>query len=226
MKFFEALETPTPSTAKPQKGNAAFIKRNLMMTVTRETLVPEIEKWLYSFEGAVTRAVFDSQMRRLNFDDEIAKDQLEKAIGKRTIPLPPPPKNPPLERPLAELILETPFIALRGRYFKDKIREAVKVLKTCGVLYVLPVEELIQEFKSYEDKGKAPQMIDAAIDADFLIVVDLEMPIHLEWHIREAIERIGRLRTKKKAPIISTWNRFNDCNAFFKNFKIFDARYK
>ena len=95
-------------------------------------------------------------------------------------------------------------------------------LKKFGDVYVLSIEELIVEFKSYNEKGKGPQMIEKAIETDFLIIVDLEIPIHLEWHINEAIERIGRLREKNNRPIISTWNRFNDCNRFFERFKIYD----
>ena len=64
-------------------------------------------------------------------------------------------------------------------------------------------------------------MIDKAIECDFLIVVDLEMTIHLEWHIREALNRILRKRMADKKPIISTWNRFNDVNDFFEKFKIY-----
>lgn len=223
MKLFEQQEVIKHEVEEPvQKDKAYFIKRNLLNNVNRNPKVYDaIEKWLMSFEGAMSKAIFSQQMKRLNFDDEVALSQLEKAIGRRVIPLPPPPKMPAIPKPLVEQMLDDNYVAVTGRKFRGAIKESIQMLKTCGVVYVLPVEDLIVEFKSYEDKGRAPKMIEKAIEADFLIVVGLERAIHLEWHIAEAINRIGRLREQRKKPIISTWNRYNDCNEFFKRFKIY-----
>lgn len=223
MKLFENKPIERKEVEKPAVNNAEFIKRNLMKSVDRVKEVRDaVERWLYSFDGAITKKVFAHQMKRLDFDDEKALAQLERAIGRRTIPLPPPPKPPKMVKTLLEHMVDDIYVAITGKNHKRVIREAVKELKQFGTLYVLSVEELIVEFKSYGEKGASPHMIEQAIDSDFLIIVDLEMPIHLEWHIREAIDRIGRLREKDKKPIISTWNRFNNVNDFFTRFKIYE----
>ncbi len=223
MKFFRDKKIERKEIKKPVVDNSAFIKQNLMKSVDRSKVVREaVERWLFSFDGAITKDRFEGQMRRLDFDDEKALLQLQKAEGRRTIPLPPAPRPPVMEKSIVETMVEDTYVAVSGRRHKKLIKEAVQELKKFGDVYVLSIEELIVEFKSYNEKGKGPQMIEKAIETDFLIIVDLEMPIHLEWHINEAIERIGRLREKNKKPIISTWNRFNDCNRFFERFKIYD----
>ena len=223
MKFFRDKKFERKEIKKPVVDNSAFIKQNLMKSVDRSKVVREaVERWLFSFDGAITKDRFEGQMRRLDFDDEKALLQLQKAEGRRTIPLPPAPRPPVMEKSIVETMVEDTYVAVSGRRHKKLIKEAVQELKKFGDVYVLSIEELIVEFKSYNEKGKGPQMIEKAIETDFLIIVDLEMPIHLEWHINEAIERIGRLREKNNKPIISTWNRFNDCNRFFERFKIYD----
>ncbi len=223
MKFFQDKKIERKEVKKPIVDNSAFIKQNLMKSVDRSKVVREaVERWLFSFDGAMTKNRFEGQMKRLDFDDEKALLQLQKAAGRRTIPLPPAPRPPVMEKSIVETMVEDTYVAVSGRRHKKLIKEAVQELKKFGDVYVLPIEELIVEFKSFNEKGKGPQMIEKAIETDFLIIVDLEMPIHLEWHINEAIERIGRLREKAKKPIISTWNRFNDCNRFFERFKIYE----
>ncbi len=223
MKFFRDKKIERKEIKKPVVDKSAFIKQNLMKSVDRSKVVREaVEKWLFSFDGAITRDRFDGQMRRLDFDDEKALLQLQKAEGRRTIPLPPAPRPPVMEKSIVETMVEDTYVAVSGRRHKKLIKEAVQELKKFGDVYVLSIEELIVEFKSFNEKGKGPQMIQEAIETDFLIIVDLEIPIHLEWHINEAIERIGRLREKNNKPIISTWNRFNDCNRFFERFKIYE----
>jgi len=223
MKLFEnqpPVERKEP--VKPEVDNSAFIKRNLMKSVDRSPEVYKaVEDWLFSFVGGISKISFQAQMKRLDWDDQKALAQLERAKGRRVIPLPPPPKMPPLPKPLLEQMLDDLYVAVYGRKFRPAIKEVIQQLKTCGSVYVLSIEELIVEFKSYNNKGKSPQMIEQAIEADFLVIVDLEMTIHLEWHINEAIERIGRMREAQNKPIISTWNRYNDCNAFFERFKIY-----
>lgn len=223
MKFFQDKKVERKEVKKPVVDNSVFIKQNLMKSVDRSQVVREaVEKWLFSFDGAMAKDRFEGQMRRLDFDDEKALLQLQKAVGRRTIPLPPAPRPPKMEKGIVETMVEDTYVAVSGRRHKKLIKEAVQELKKFGDVYVLSIEELIVEFKSFNEKGKGPQMIEKAIETDFLIIVDLEMPIHLEWHINEAIERIGRLREKSKKPIVSTWNRFNDCNRFFERFKIYD----
>lgn len=223
MKFFENRVVERKEIAQPNVDNADFIKRNLMKSVDRSKEVrAAVEKWLFTFDGAMTKKVFEHQMKRLDFDDTKALAQLALAVGRRTIPLPKEPRPPKLEQSIVAQMVQDTYVAVTGRRFKALVKEAVKELRPYGSLVVLSMEELIVEFKGYYEKGRGPKMIEDAIEADFLIVVDLEMPIHLEWHIREAIERIGRMREKNKKPIISTWNRYNDCNEFFKRFKIYE----
>ena len=225
MKMFENQEKR--EIKEPEKvvvDNSTYIKQNLMKSVDRSKEVYQaVEEWLYSFEGAITKQAFTHQMKRLDFSDSIALNQLQRAKGRRNIPLPPVPKNPALPKSAMEQMVEDTYIALTGRKFKPCIKATIKELKECGEVYVLEVEELILQFKDYEHKGSSPQMIDKAIECDFLVIVDLEMPIHLEWHIHEALNRILRKRKQKKKPIISTWNRFNDCNDFFESFKIYQV---
>lgn len=199
-----------------------FIKDNLMKSVDRSELVRKaVRTWLLSFEGGMTRKAFDQQLKRLDWNDDIALSQLARAEGRRVIPLPPPPKKPALDKPLLEKMLDETYVAVYGRKFKPAIKEVVKQLRECGKTYVLQVEELLMQFIDYEHRGTSPQMIEQAVEADFLVIVDLEMPIHLTWHVHEAISRIGRMREAKKKPIISTWCRFNDCNDFFERFKVY-----
>ena len=223
MKLFEQQEpVERKEPERPVSDTSAFIKNNLMKSVDRSTEVRKaVEKWLFSFDGGISKIAFTAQMKRLDWDDQKALSQLERAIGRRIIPLPPPPKMPPLPKPLVEQMVDETFVAVTGRKFRPAIKEVISQLKECGDVYVLPIEELILQFKGYDNKGSAPKMIDRAIECDFLVIVDLEMTIHLEWHISEAIERIGRMREAKKAPIISTWNRYNDCNKFFERFHIY-----
>ena len=222
MKLFEEVKPEQKIVEKPIVDNAEFIKRNLMKSVQRTGAVYNaIADWLFSFEGGITKKLFDAQMKRLDWDDEKALEQLSRAKGKRTIPLAPAPKMPKLEGTLIEKMLEEKYVAVYGRKFKPAIKELVSQLKECGTVYVLQVEELILQFKDYEHKGSSPQMIDSAIGADFLVIVDLEMPIHIEWHIHEALNRIGRKRFEAKKPIVSTWCRFNDVNDFFSHFKVY-----
>lgn len=180
-----------------------------------------VQEWIVSFRGGITKSAYESQIKRLDFDDNIAETQLAKAIGKRTIPLPPPPKKPCLNTSLLEKMVEEHYVGVYGKGFKKEIKNLVSQLRECGTVYVLEIEKLCLEFSSYENKGKSPEMIKDAVESDFLIITDLEMPIHLEWHIREAIERIGRIREEHHKPIVSTWCRFNDCNAFFERFHVY-----
>lgn len=224
-KFFEDLEIERKEIEKPVVNSDAFIKSNLLKGVTRTgDVYNALRDWLFSFEGGMTRKAFDQQVKRLDWDDAKALEQLKRALGKRVIPLPPPPKMPKLEKSLVEQMVDDKYVAVFGRKFKEQIHDAVKVLKDCGSVYVLEVEHLLVEFVDYEHRGKSVEMIQNALDADFLIIVNLEMPIHLTWHVHEAISRIGRLRKEADKPIISTWCRFNDCNDFFEMFKIYDAR--
>ena len=75
-----------------------------------------------------------------------------------------------------ETMVEDTYVAVSGRRCRKLIKEAVQELKKFGDVYVLSIEELIVEFKSFNEKGKGPQMIEKAIETDFLIIVDLEMP--------------------------------------------------
>lgn len=222
MKLFEEYKPEVVVREPEPVDSSSFIKLNLMKSVDRDKDTRDkIQAWLFSFDGAITKAAFSQQMKRLSKDAAVAASQLLKATGRRVIPLPPPEAKPRLEQPLVAQMLEDRFVAIYGRGFKSALKEAVRMLREAGEVYVLQVEELILQFKSYEDKGKAPEMIDKAIESDFLVIVDLEMPIHIEWHIREAIERIGRRREAQGKPIISTWCRFNDVNDFFQAFKIY-----
>ncbi len=224
-KFFENKPFEAIEIEKPKVDNAHFVKQNLMKSVDRSPEVRKaVEDWLYSFEGALTKKAFAYQLSRLDFDDSKALEQLERAKGRRTIPLPPPPKLPVMQKPLIAQMADDVYVAIRGRGFKKAVKEVIPQLRQYGSVYVLRMEEFILEFKSYENKGNAYTMIQDAIDADFLIVLDLEIPMKLEWHVNEAIERIGRMREEKNLPIIASWNRFNDCNRFFSRFKMYEIK--
>ena len=223
--FADVVKDKVDVSSTPAVDSSQYIKQNLMKNVMRsDSVYKAVEEWLFSFQGAMSKDIFLQQMKRLDFDDSKALAQLEKARGKRAIPLPPPPPMPVLERPLLEVLIEDRMVAVFGRAFKSVVKKALAELRAEGTVYVLSVEKLILQFKSYDDKGTAPQMIQDAIECDFLFIADLEIPIHLEWHIVEALERIGRQRKQGKKVILSTWNRFNDCNRFFEMFKIYDIK--
>lgn len=220
MKLFEEQKPIERVVKQPiVVDSSTFIKNNLLKSVERSGEVYEgISSWLHSFEGAITKALFNKQLRKLSTDDGVALKQLVEAKGRRAISYAPVEKSV-LEKPLIETMVEYTKVAICGKGFKKVLKQAVDELKSFGTVYVLSIEELILQFKSYKDKGNTPEIVDKAINCDFLFMVDLERPIHLERRIIETIERIGRFRKDK--PIVSTWNKFNDCKEFFKPFKIF-----
>ena len=168
MKFFENMKVEIKEVEKPKVDSSDFIKNNLMKSVDRSKVVRDaVQKWLFSFDGAITKEAFERQMRRLDFDDEKALLQLEQAQGRRTIPLPKPPRPPKMQGSVIENMVKDTYVAISGRGYKTVIRDTVKELKQFGTVYVLSVEELIIQFKSYHEKGSSPQMIEKAIEADF-----------------------------------------------------------
>lgn len=224
MKLFEDNPVEIKQPEKPTFDNTSFIKKNLLKTVTRsQEVIDALERWLFSFDGAISKQLFNNQLKRLAYDDAMALEQINKAMGYRTIPRQPPPKQPPLQKSLLEQMLDDIFVGVTGRKFKTEIKKVIPQLRECGTLYILPIEDFIIQFKSYKDKGSAPQMIDSAIEADFLLVVGMELPIHLEWHVQEALARIARQRWEAKKPIITTWQRHNRYGAFIENFHIYEV---
>ena len=116
MKFFRDKKIERKEIKKPVVDNSTFIKQNLMKSVDRSKVVREaVERWLFSFDGAITKDRFEGQMRRLDFDDEKALLQLQKAEGRRTIPLPPAPRPPVMEKSIVETMVEDTYVAVSGR---------------------------------------------------------------------------------------------------------------
>ena len=115
MKLFEQIQqVERPEPQKAEVDSSEFVKRNLMKSVDRSPEIRDaVEKWLFSFKGGITKDAFMWQMKRLDYDDSIAFAQLERAVGRRTIPLPPPPKKP----------LVSPACAPARRYFPFSFKQ-------------------------------------------------------------------------------------------------------
>lgn len=225
MKSFDDLE-------KREQEPHVFIdkyvyqKQRLLFNITRsERVCSEIEKWLMSFEGGMSKETFIQQVSKLDYDDDLAISQLDKSMGRRSIvkkrvSMPPLPVAKDAISLLAEGTL---FIAVSGREqaLHSYIRQTYQSLKSLGRTYVLDLNDMKLEWVDKFQKGKSPEMIQKAKDAEFLIIVGFETPLDLPFYIGDTVNTIRRYRVEKELPIISTFARFREKEKFFEYFQKF-----
>lgn len=225
MKSFDDLE-------KREQEPHVFIdkyvyqKQRLLFNITRsERVCSAIEKWLMSFQGGMSKEAFIQQVSKLDYDDDLAISQIDKSMGKRSIQkkrvaMPPLQIAKDAVSMLAEGIL---FIAVAGaeKALHAYIRQAYQTLKGLGRTYVLDLNDMKLEWVDKFQKGKSPEMIQKAKDAEFLIVVGLETPLDLPFYIGDTVNTIRRYRVEKGLPIISTFARFREKEKFFEYFQKF-----
>lgn len=228
MKSFDDLE-------KREQEPHVFIdkyvyqKQRLLFNITRsERVCSAIEKWLMSFQGGMSKEAFIQQVSKLDYDDDLAISQIEKSMGKRSIQkkraaMPPLPLAKDAVSLLAEGIL---FIAVAGaeKALHAYIRQTYQTLKGLGRTYVLDLNDMKLEWVDKFQKGKSPEMIQKAKDAEFLIVVGLETPLDLPFYIGDTVNTIRRYRVEKELPIISTFARFREKEKFFEYFEKFSVK--
>lgn len=228
MKSFDDLE-------KREQEPHVFIdkyvyqKQRLLFNITRsERVCSAIEKWLMSFQGGMSKEAFIQQVSKLDYDDDLAISQIDKSMGKRSIQkkrvdMPPLPLAKDAVSMLAEGIL---FIAVAGaeKALHSYIRQTYQTLKGLGRTYVLDLNDMKLEWVDKFQKGKSPEMIQKAKDAEFLIVVGLETPLDLPFYIGDTVNTIRRYRVEKGLPIISTFARFREKEKFFEYFEKFSVK--
>ena len=209
-KDFSDLKRPEPKPIEitDQKSDRqVFIKRNMAKSIDRSTMVIQaIVDWLLSFPTGITTTAFKAQIQRLDSEDSKAIQQLSLSKGKRTLSNPPREKPPKLDKELIEALEELNLIAIEAASGRKLIEEFMKDCPQIGI-YVLDVNELVLEYVDYTHRGKAGEIIHEANRAEILIVLGLEKPISLAYHIRDTLFQIASVRAKNKAKYtISTWN--------------------
>ena len=225
MKSFDELE-------EREQKEPSFIdryvyqKQRLLFNLTRsERVCSAIEKWLMSFEGGMSKETFIQQVSRLDYDDDIAISQIEKSMGRRSISkkrLSMPAL--PLAKDVISLLADgTLFIAVSGREeaLHRYIRQSYQALKSLGRTYVLDLNDMRLEWVDKFQKGRSPEMVQKAKDAEFLLVVGLETPLDLPFYIGDTLNTIRRYSVERELPIISTFARFREKEKFFEYFQKF-----
>lgn len=229
MKQFDDIEM-TSEEVKPQVYDKyALQKQKLIFNVTREQEVCDaLLRWLMSFQGGMSKEAFTSQVSKLSFQTSEALQQIEKSVGKRSIAKikevqAPLPEVGDVIQMLADGVL---FIAVSGteRALHAFIRNTYQTLKRLGRTYVLDLNDLRLEWVDKFQKGKSPQMIQSAKDAEFLLIVGFETPIDLPFYIGDTLNTLRRYRVEHKMPMISTYARFRQKEKFFQYFKKYRAK--
>lgn len=222
MQSFDDLEIVEQEV--PVYDKYALQKQRLLMNVTRsDKVISAISTWLMSFEGGVSKDVFMKQVAKLDFNDELAIEQLTRSKGRRSITkprvvAPPLPEVGNIIQMLSEGNL---YIAVNGGEgaLRSYIRDTYQTLKSLGTTYVLDVNDLRLEWAEKSKPGKSGEMLRNSKDAEFLIVEGFQTPIDLPFYIGDAINAVRRYRVERNMPIISTYTRYRDKDRFFQYFK-------
>lgn len=201
------LPQPLSSTKQVAEEKTYFVKRSLAWGVDRSEAVRQaIFDWLLSFDGAMLKKTFTTQLCRLEADDAVALQQLERSKGKRTIQLPPRVKPPKIDLSnIAYELTQNNLVIIEGRSGLELIKKFKQSLPELGT-YVLDVNELILEYVDYQHRGRAGDIIESASKADVLFITGLERSIALPYHIKDTLYQLASVRAKQKDKYtISTW---------------------
>lgn len=195
----------------PQLDKQGHIKRNQSRSVNRS---PEVQsavlEWLLSFDGGMTTKSFEAQIIRLDADDDKAMQQLQMSRGKRILSNPPRIKPPKLETDIIQALAQNSAIAIEAASGRKRIEKFISNCPEIGT-YILDMNELASEYIDYSNRGKAGQIIHDSKRAEVLIILGLDRPISLAYHIRDTLYQIVALRLKDgNKYTLSTWNYTHD----------------
>lgn len=196
-----------PVIQTTEEDRQIFIKRNLVKSLDRsEQVRAAVLEWLLSFNGGITTKAYKAQMVRLDQDDTKALQQLELSSKRRTLANPPRVKPPKLTTDIITALEQHNSIAIEassGRKLIEKFMDSCPEVGT----YILDMNELVLEYVDYSHRGKAGDIIHQSNRADILIILGLEKPISLAYHIRDTLFQILSVRSKDADKYtISTWN--------------------
>lgn len=203
----ETIIKPEAQRADDGKIRQISIKKKLVASVDRSNLVLEgIMEWVLSFPSGMTKQDFTAQIIRLDGEDGKAIEQLTKSKGKRVLVNPPRIKPPKLTAEVIEALERNNAIAIEASSGRKVIEEFLESCPETGT-YELDVNELVLEYVDYSHRGKAGEIISRANRAEILIILGLEKPISLAYHIRDTLFQIASVRAKDKGKYtITTWN--------------------
>lgn len=207
MKQFSELK-PREMKATPVvqvQDKLYFAKQKMASTVDDQEIREAVFMWLLSFQGGMTKVEFQNQLVKLDKNITTAQAQLKSSSGKRRIELPPRVK-PPKITDIAEALLEYQQIAIEAKAGYDAIEKFLCTLPEGGV-YILDLNELILEYRDYQNRGNSAQIIEKAHKASVLIIEGLHKPVALPFHIKDTLTQLATVRKKDKDKYtLSTWN--------------------
>lgn len=204
----DLTRSPAPVVPIQTEANKQiFIKRNLAKSVNRDiAVVNAIADWLLSFEGGITSKAFKDQLVGLEKDDAKAIEQLKASAGKRRITKSLRQKPPKLTGEIVDELEKHNAIAIEAKAGRNKIEEFLDDCPEIGT-YILDINELILEYVDYAHRGKAGDIIHNSTRADILVILGLEKPIALPYHIKDTLYQILSVRSKDEEKYtVSTWN--------------------
>lgn len=192
---------------QPQTDKQLHIKRNMVKSVNRsEEVKLAIIDWLLSFTGGITSKALEAQVLRLDENDNKSIQQLANSKGKRILANPPREKPPKLAIEIVEALEQYHAVAIEASSGKKQIELFLEDCPEIGT-YILDINELVLEYVDYSHRGKAGEIIHESSRADVLIILGLEKPISLAYHIRDTIYQILSVRAKDSTKYtLSTWN--------------------
>lgn len=228
MKHFEEILC-TPQEPKKPFSRYDLQKDRLLMNVGRsDSIIEALRLWLNSFDGGISKELFQRQLHRLDTDDSLALKQISDSMGSRSIKkkksvLPP---LPPVGDVVQMLASGNLFIAVGGpeEALRKFIRKSYQTLKGLGRTYVLDLNDMRLEWVDKFQKGKSVEMLQKAKDSEFLIVVGLETPLDIPFYMGDALNTLRRYRVEHEMPIISTFARFRTKDKFFEYFNKFSVK--
>jgi hypothetical protein len=198
---------PEQPIMKPQTDKQMFAKHGMIKSVGRSEAVRfAVLDWLLSFQGGITSKALEAQVIRLDADDNKAIQQLELSRGKRILANPPREKPPKLETEIIDALEKNNSVAVEASRGRKLIESFIKDCTQIGT-YTLDINELALEYVDYNHKGRAGEIIHEASRAEVLIILGLEKPISLAYHLRDTIFQIIAVREKDQSKYtLSTWN--------------------
>lgn len=228
MKSFDDIEVEDKTEA-PKLDRYQIQKQRLLFNLTRsDKICSAIGKWLNSFDGGMSREAFMKQVLKLDFNDEIALQQLDKSYGKRCIQKKSLNKSslPQAEDVVTLLARGDLFIAINGvdRAIRNYVRTSYQTLKTMGRAYVVDLNELKLMWTDKYNRGSSQEILTQARDAEFLFIVGLEAPLDLAPYIHDWLNSIRRYRIENGLPMIVPFARFREETIFFEYFKKFSVK--
>lgn len=226
MKSFDDIE-PEKVEPSPVYDKYSIQKQRLLFNVSRSKEVCDaLAAWLQSFEGGMSKELFMKQIVKLNFDDDIAVDQINRSKGRRSIAKQKRPTLPPMTDVIQLLANGTLFIAVNGtdKAIKKFVRNTYRTLKDLGKTFVLDLDELRIEWTDKYVFGNSKELLQKAKESEFLIIVGFEVPQELSRWIGDALGTLRRYRIEKNLPIVMPYARYLEEGRVLDNFTCYQVR--